>query len=428
MFDRDFVVEIFRCSIVDVSFFASIKDEIKPSYLEEDEAVIMGILVEFYKKYNNTPSKAEVKQILTDEDEVDDIDDYYDYLDEIYETPRSSIDFVRDTIIDFLIHRKILQAHQKSLDLMQKNDLSGIYKQYKDIMVWEENFTSEKRVTSLQDRSTLIDVIKSTDKKESDSYVPTGFYSLDALYNGGPERGTLNMIVTPPSGGKTSSLVNIAKGGLMAGFKVAFFTLELKHIVILRRLLMSILNRSKQEIRESKNNTYCEAKKILNTLEEDSLRVEYHPAKSFSVDDLDFTLDRWRTTNGFTPDLVIVDYADTMKAYKHTSHLELRHQLAEIYYGLRNTGVNNNSVVWTASQTNREGHKENTAANLIDQGHLGEAFNKAAIVDSMWSINQTLEEKRNGVGRMYSAKNRDDESSLIVDLKIDWTRCYMEDV
>ena len=85
----------------------------------------------------------------------------------------------------------------------------------------------------------------------------------------------------------------------------------------------------------------------------------------------------------------------------------------EIYVGLRALAFEFDCAILTATQTNREGYKAQTAK----AEHVAEDFNKIRTADLVISINSTEEERIQNVARLYFAASRNQESGFTVRVK-----------
>ncbi len=123
------------------------------------------------------------------------------------------------------------------------------------------------------------------------------------------------------------------------------------------------------------------------------LIVESRPQWTFSVRDLGMLLDKYETVHNITFDVVIVDYADLLKA--SNTRLEFRHQVNDIFVGLRGMSQERNIAIITVSQGNRESYKKDTEA-----AGVSEDIRKLATVTGAFAINQTDAEKEASYWRM----------------------------
>jgi replicative DNA helicase len=100
-------------------------------------------------------------------------------------------------------------------------------------------------------------------------------------------------------------------------------------------------------------------------------------------------------SEGFTPDIIVLDYADLLAS---TLKSELRHQLDDIWKSMARMAVNKEAIVLTASQTNRGAMNVRT----ISEDSSAEDIRKNAHVSVMIGINQykKLKEKERGLIRL----------------------------
>ena len=113
------------------------------------------------------------------------------------------------------------------------------------------------------------------------------------------------------------------------------------------------------------------------------------------------------------PDLVIVDYADLLRATSNRK--EKREELESTYEELRAIMQEHNAAGWTASQTNRTGLQ----SEIITMQSISEAFSKCFIADLIFSVSRTLEDKQTNGGRIYIAKNRNGPDGSVYSIFMD---------
>ena len=123
------------------------------------------------------------------------------------------------------------------------------------------------------------------------------------------------------------------------------------------------------------------------------LIIESRPQYTFSVRDLGLLLDKYETMHNISFDVVLLDYADLLVA--SNTRLEFRHQVNDIYVGLRGLSQSRNIAIITVSQGNRESYKKDT-----DASGVSEDIRKLATVTGAFAINQTDAEKEASYWRM----------------------------
>jgi len=130
------------------------------------------------------------------------------------------------------------------------------------------------------------------------------------------------------------------------------------------------------------------------------LLIKGMPEGGLTLSRLKEDLDILEATRNFIPDMIIIDYADLMTP--ETKYNEYRHDIAEIYKGLRQIALERNCAVLTASQSNRA----SMGARVVSLKHFAEDIQKANIADVVLSLCQTDEEAKLSKMRIFCCKNR----------------------
>lgn len=261
-----------------------------------------------------------------------------------------------------------------------------------------------------------------------------GIDELDRA-NLGPSRKELHLFVAPPKKGKTWWLVHIGKHGLLQKAKVCHVTLEMSEERMAQRYVQAFFAAAKKkgsykrqgfELDElgrvvaldevvTKPKLTFDQKKVRTTLVErfkkwgtrlDGLVIKQFPTGSLTVNQLGAYLDSLEASEQFTPDILIVDYADLMKVDSGNYRISL----GQIYKDLRGLAVERNMALVTASQTNREGMSQ----SQITGANIAEDFSKIATADIVLTYNQTQFERALGLARIHVAHSRNDADQFTV--------------
>ena len=142
----------------------------------------------------------------------------------------------------------------------------------------------------------------------------------------------------------------------------------------------------------------------------DLIRHKCYPRFSASVSDLMRDLDLMERVEGFIPDIIIVDYADILKA--DNDRLGGIDKEDDIWKMLARMASERHALTIVPTQLT----KEALDAVLIKQQHTARWVGKLGHVDSMLSINQTEQEKREGrlrIGTMVHRHNAFEESKTV---------------
>lgn len=125
-----------------------------------------------------------------------------------------------------------------------------------------------------------------------------------------------------------------------------------------------------------------------------SFRISTHAAGTLSVRGIKAVLSQWQKQDGFTADVIIVDYADLLVS--DSSRMDFRHQQNYIWESLRNLSQEQVALVATVTQIAARGYSK----QLLSMDDFSEDKRKFSHVTAMYGLNQTPEEKRIGVMRI----------------------------
>ena len=133
-------------------------------------------------------------------------------------------------------------------------------------------------------------------------------------------------------------------------------------------------------------------------------KISTHPNSTLSVGNIRSILNRWEQTDGFIPDVVIVDYADLLITNKTN---EFRHQQNEIWKDLRALSQERNVLVLTATQADAKSYD----TNLLKMSNFSEDKRKWAHITAGYGMNQDAygREKKMGLLRFNELVVREGE-------------------
>lgn len=206
-------------------------------------------------------------------------------------------------------------------------------------------------------------------------------------------------------------LVKMGANAMRAGKNVLHYTLELSETIVGRRYDSNLCAIDYDDIFERKQ----EVVDFYKNNKFGRLVIKEFPTGSASIYTLRSHIERLEL-NGFTPDVIIVDYADVMRSTRKFD--SLRHELKLVYEELRGLANEKKLPLWTASQSNKEGAE----SDIIDLGNMSEAYGKAMVADIVISISRKAFEKATGAGRLYIAKSRVGKDGIVFPLKINTAR------
>lgn len=141
-------------------------------------------------------------------------------------------------------------------------------------------------------------------------------------------------------------------------------------------------------------------------------KLSTHPNRSINVRGLKSILDNWESKEGFIADVIVIDYADILAP--EDSRKEFRHQQNETWQALRALSQERHCLVVTGTQADAASYGKKS----ISLSHFSEDKRKYAHVTMMVSLNQTPEEKREGIMRIGQLVVREDDFDIASKVKI----------
>lgn len=118
------------------------------------------------------------------------------------------------------------------------------------------------------------------------------------------------------------------------------------------------------------------------------------PSDTLTVKGIERYLDGWEMNEGFIPDVIVIDYADILAPENRS--VEARQQENERWKALRSLSQKRKCLVITATQADADSYD----SFLLKMKNFSEDKRKYGHVTGMIGLNQTEDEKRNGLMRL----------------------------
>ena len=203
-------------------------------------------------------------------------------------------------------------------------------------------------------------------------------------------------------------LVNLGCEAIRRGKNVLHYTFELSETAVGIRYDSNLCSIPSNEVCDRKD----EIIKYYKGVDLGRLIIKEYPTGSASVMTLRNHIEKL-LLKGFTPDVIMIDYADIMRSSRKFD--SLRHELKLIYEELRNMAMEMKIPIWTASQANRD----SANSEVVGLENMSEAYGKAMVADVVLSLSRKAAEKSVGVGRIFVAKNRAGRDGILYPMRID---------
>ena len=247
--------------------------------------------------------------------------------------------------------------------------------------------------------------------------------TLDKSLEGGLSTKELAMVIAPPGVGKSLFLVNQSVKSLMEGRKVLYLSLEMAEDKIAQRFdsVMALI----PQFRLKDPPTQLKVKERLElfqeTFENSKLMIKEFPCNTITVNSIRSLLVQLHNHDDFIPDVIVIDYLELLNPVRENMHeYQAQQRVSE---DLRGLAMEMTCLLWTATQTNRQGR----SVKLITDAELGDSYGKIRTCDFAVSLNQTEEEFDDGKMRAYVVKSRNGRPRFTVGMEVDYGTLRMKE-
>ena len=400
-FGANFQNCVLQAALIDRDFFEKSFEILKEEYFTSDSHKTVWLEIrKLFNKYNAPPTyetlKTEISQYPEGELKESTINVLLDIETKVN---RQEIEYAKDKSLEFCKNQSMKGAILQSVELLKEGKFEEIQKTIED---------SLKISTEQNMGHDYFDSFKSRQQVHSRITVPTGFPLLDAneVLDGGLGSGELGVVMAPTGGGKSFFLVNLGYGALAAGKNVVHYTFELSENHVGNRYDSRITGIPTKELRSR----MVEAEAQLIRFNGGQLFIKEYPPKVATINTIKFHMGRL-LSNGFNPDLIIIDYGDLMRSRR--GYDQKRFELESIFEDLRALSMEMKVPIWTATQSNREGFND----DVITIDKVGEAINKAMVVDFFGTFSQR---------KFHIGKNRMGQANVNYNIDMEPARAFID--
>ena len=385
--------------ITDRDFLQQIADIVSPDYFDNDAGKwIIRKTLSYYTEYKTVPTmevfKVELENLNKELQNVA----VKDLLKQAYKASKATdLGFVKDTFLDFCKNQTLKGALMRSVDLLELGDYDDIRNLIDNALkAGTERDIGHEYITELEDRF----------REEARNTIATPWPLINNLLGNGLGQGDLGLIAGGPGGGKSWALIALGAQAVKLGYTVIHYTLELSEKYVGRRYDACLTEIPVGDITDHKEAVI----ERLSTLK-GGLYIREYPAGQATVNTIHAHLEKC-VQQDIKPDMIIVDYADLLTS---KTSKEKRDKLDDIYTSLRGLATTMKVPIWTASQVNRSGARE----DIIQGDRMAESYSKMMITDFAMSLARSAEDKENGTGRWHVMKNRYGADGITYDSVMD---------
>jgi replicative DNA helicase len=157
-----------------------------------------------------------------------------------------------------------------------------------------------------------------------------------------------------------------------------------------------------------------------------SLKIYEFPPEEISVDTVYQVIKSLKKTKAWIPDVVIIDYLELMMSRRSQYNKDDYTRQKRVSTELRGLASNENVLLFSATQTNRDQTKKDGGGGPIDVNRVAESYGKMMPSDYVVSLNQNPDEYQAGRFRFYIAKNRNGPKFKTISAKVNYETMVVE--
>jgi replicative DNA helicase len=385
-YGKPFQIKVLSSLLTHKGFLTNIHDILSEEYFDNQahKWVIKNIL-KYYDKYHTTPSmeilKVELQKI---ENEVLQIS-VKEQLKEAYKASDEDLKYVEEEFSNFCKNQQLRKALLNSVDLLKGGDFESI----RELI--------NNAIKAGQDKNIGHEYNKDVEARYRENHrvtIPTPWEKINTLLQGGLGNGDFGLIFGNPGGGKSWSLVALGGFAVKLGYNVLHYTLELGEDYVGRRYDAFFSQIPVDKLSSQKD-------KIGGLIEDlkGNLIIKEFPTGRATMTTVESHIQKVKDL-GVEPDLIIIDYVDLLSSKRRT--VDRKSEIDDIYSSTKGLARELNIPIWSVSQVNRAGAKD----NIVEGDKAAGSYDKMMITDVCISLSRQRKDKVEGTGRFHIMKNR----------------------
>jgi len=380
-------------------FLQNINDVLSDEYFSNPaHKWVINEILKYYEKYHTTISmdilKVEMKKLDNEVLKVS----VKEQLREAYRADLDDLNYVQEEFSTFCKNQQLKKALLNSVDLLKAGDYDSIKYMIESAM----KAGADKNIGHEYKRD-----VESRYREDHRTTVPTPWPEINELIQGGLGNGDLGLIFGNPGGGKSWTLVALGGFAVQMGYNVIHYTLELSEAYTGRRYDAFFTGTPVDQLEKHKGDVEKSTAEL-----EGELIIREFPMGKTTISTIEAHINKVRDL-GIEPDLIIIDYIDLLSTRKR--NVDRKGEIDDIYTSTKGLARELNIPIWSVSQVNRAGAKD----DVIEGDKAAGSYDKMMITDLSISLSRKKEDKVNGTGRLHIMKNRYGMDGLTFQVEVD---------
>ena len=401
-----FQIKVLSSLLTHKEFLLNIHDVLSEEYWDNQaHKWIIKEILKNYEKYHTVPSmdllKVELKKLDNEVLQVS----VKEQLREAYKASDEDLKYVQEEFSNFCKNQQLKKALLTSVDFLNAGDYDSI------------RHLIDNALKAGQDKNVGHEYNKDIEtryREDERSPIPTPWDNINELLQGGLGSGDFGLIFGNPGGGKSWSLVALGGFAVSLGYNVLHYTLELgegyvgkRYDAFFTKISVNTIDKHKTRVQEAINDL------------QGQLIIKEFPTGQATIHTVKAHIQKCEN-QGFKPDLIIIDYVDLLGTRKKTA--DRKGEIDDIYISTKGLARELNIPIWSVSQVNRAGAKD----DIVEGDKAAGSYDKIMITDVCISLSRKRKDKVNGTGRFHIMKNRYGMDGLTFGVKADTSTGHFE--
>jgi len=401
-----FQIKVLSSLLTHKGFLLNIHDVLSEDYFDNSaHKWVVREILKYYQKYHTTPTmevlKVELKKI---DNEVMQLS-IKEQLKEAYKASDEDLKYIEEEFSNFCKNQQLKKALLSSVDLLNAGDYDSI------------RHLVDNALKSGQDKNIGHEYEKDTESRYREEHrvaIATPWDKFNDLLQGGLGGGDFGLIFGNPGGGKSWSLIALGGHAVKMGYNVIHYTLELGADYVGRRYDAFFTGCDVGKITKHK----ARVEEVIAELPGRLIIKEYSPGKA-TISTLESHIKKCIDLE-FKPDLIIIDYVDLLRSKRNNR--ERKEEIDDIYLSTKGLARELNIPIWSVSQVNRAGAKD----DIIEGDKAAGSYDKIMVTDVAMSLSRKRQDKVNGTGRFHIMKNRYGMDGLTYSVRVNTANGHFE--
>ena len=342
----------------DDQFCRSLLPYVKGEYFEGTDRIIYKLIMEFVGKYNKRPTKtaleidAQKSPRVTESNGAEIMSTMTKIFDETY--THVDYDWLYDEAELWCKERALYLAVMESFAIITNGDTKD-----KSAGIIPEMMTNALSVSF--DNQIGHDYINDAEHRheyyqKTETKVPFDIEMLNTITGGGVSRKTLNILIAGTNVGKSLVMCHMAASSLAQGKNVLYITMEMAEEKIAERIDANLMDIPISQIELTPLDRFQTKIDKIKAKTSGNLIIKEYPTASAHAGHFRALLNEIKMKKGFVPDVIFIDYLNICSSSRFKGSSGDSYNMVKcVAEELRGLAVEFDTVMWSATQFNRQG-------------------------------------------------------------------------